>query len=72
MLDQENVSASERAAAVERIETFLRRRARMRVVYSGGHVEEKTISLATRLIEDQSAEREIAEMFANARKRLAA
>lgn len=72
VLDEENVSASDRADAVERIETFLRRRARMRVVYSGGHVEEKTISLATRLIEDQSAEREIAEMFASARRRLAA
>jgi len=72
VLDQENISSSERAAAVERIETFLRHRARMRVVYSGGHVEEKTISLAARLIKDQSAEREIAEMFASARRKLAA
>lgn len=72
VLDQENVSISERLSAVGRIETFLRRRARMRVVYTGGHVEVNTISLATGLIRDQSAEREIAEMFANARRRLAA
>ena len=72
VLDQKNVTPEERHEAVARIETFVLRRARMKVLYSCGRQEDKTISLAARLLEDRGVERQIREIFQRARRDLAA
>lgn len=72
VLDQKNVSPEERRAAVALIETFVRRRARMKVKYSCGREERKTVSLATRLLDDESVERQLREIFQRAHQALAA
>jgi len=72
VLQLEWATPEEKRAAVGTIETFVRRRARMHVVFSGGQFENTSISVATGLVEDPAAGREILRLFDDARRQLAA